>query len=217
MQHGAPHPLTPELIVRAYAAGIFPMADSRDSDEIHWIDPQQRGVFPLDGFHISRRLRRRIRRAPFEISFDQDFAGVVTGCAARDETWINATIFDLYTQLFRAGFAHSIEVWKDDTLVGGVYGLAIGAAFFGESMFSTQTDASKIALAYLIDRLRQGGFKLFDTQFITAHLASLGAVEISRLRYHRRLTKALETRADFHRAGPVPTPDQMLQRMTQTS
>ena len=215
--HGTTPSLTPELLLRGYAVGIFPMADSRDSDELHWIDPQHRGVFPLDGFHISRSLRRTLRTTKMHVTFDQDFTGVVTGCADRGETWINQTIFDLYAQLFDAGYAHSVEIWDSGTLVGGVYGVTIGAAFFGESMFSRRTDASKIALTYLIDRLRLGGFALFDTQFLTPHLASLGAIEITRGRYQRRLSQAISKSADFNRTTDVATPDQVLQRTTQTS
>jgi len=218
LAHGAPPVLTPDLLLQGYAAGIFPMADSRDSPDLHWIDPPQRGVFPLDRFHMARSLRRRIRGAPFTVTFDRDFTGVVRGCAERDETWINATIFDLYTALHGAGRAHSVELWEGAVLIGGVYGVTIGAAFFGESMFSRRTDASKVALTYLIDRLRVGGFVLFDTQFLTPHLASLGAIEIPRHRYLRHLAHAIRAPADFASAGPeAPAPDQILQRMTQTS
>ncbi|QFU09224.1 Leucyl/phenylalanyl-tRNA--protein transferase [Rhodobacteraceae bacterium THAF1] len=209
--------LTPDLLLRAYARGIFPMAEAQDAEEIFWVDPRDRGIFPLDGFKLSRSLRRRVRAEPFRIAFDTDFTGVVAGCAARDETWINAEIASLYGQLHRIGHAHSIEVFEDDSLVGGVYGVTLGAAFFGESMFSRRKDASKIALAYLIDRLRDCGFKLFDTQFITPHLASLGALEISRAEYHRRLANALARPALFDAARPVPSPDQTIQRITQTS
>src|SRR5690606_7095702 len=166
---------------------------------------------------ISRSLARTLRSGRFSVSYDRAFTDVVSGCADRDETWINDTIFALYARLHQRGQAHSVEVWQGFTLVGGVYGVAIGAAFFGESMFSRRTDASKIALAYLIDRLRSGGFTLFDTQFLTPHLESLGGVEISRAAYRRRLAQALQIRADFNRAGPVPQPSAMLQRMTQTS
>ena len=209
--------ITPQLLLRAYASGIFPMAETRDSTEVFWVDPKERGILPLDGFHISRSLRRRIRQAPFRITVDRDFNGVVAGCADRPETWINDTIFELYRQLHYAGFAHSLEVWEDDTLAGGVYGVTLGGAFFGESMFSRRTDASKIALAYLVDRLRRGGFRLFDTQFITDHLASLGAIEISRAEYRQRLHDALRVGADFVRPGPPPSPHSLLQRSSQTS
>ncbi|MGB8621661.1 MAG: leucyl/phenylalanyl-tRNA--protein transferase [Paracoccaceae bacterium] len=208
--------LTPELLLKAYAAGVFPMAEARDDRDVYWIDPRRRGIIPLDGFHISRSLRRSLRRRSYTIRIDTDFAGVMRACAAREETWINHTIFDLCQQLHRAGYAHSLEVWEDGELVGGVYGIALGGAFFGESMFSRRTDASKIALAYLVDRLRQGGFTLFDTQFITEHLKSLGGKEISRAAYHRLLGEALSRPADFN-APPVPTPQDLLQRSTQTS
>ncbi|MEM1066480.1 MAG: leucyl/phenylalanyl-tRNA--protein transferase [Pseudomonadota bacterium] len=209
--------LTPELLLQAYASGIFPMAERRDDDEVFWVDPHERGVMPLDGFHISRSLRRTIRSGRFTVTVDRDFEGVIDGCADRPETWINPTIRRLYAALFRRGRAHSLEVWEDAGLVGGVYGVSLGAAFFGESMFSRRTDASKVALAYLVDRLRQGGFVLFDAQFLTAHLASLGAIEIPRTDYRARLDAALAARGDFTGAGPVPTPQTLLQRMTQTS
>jgi len=209
--------LTPLMVLRAYASGVFPMAESRDDPEIFWVNPRRRGVIPLDGFHISRSLARRIRRAPFAIRTNTDFAGVVAACAERDETWINATIFDLYRQLHEIGHAQSLEVWEGPDLVGGVYGVTLGGAFFGESMFSRRTDASKIALAYLVDRLRAGGFRLFDTQFLTPHLASLGAVEISRAEYLERLHDALVVEADFDRVPESPSPQALLQRSTQTS
>ncbi|WP_109463997.1 leucyl/phenylalanyl-tRNA--protein transferase [Albibacillus kandeliae] len=208
--------LTPEILLRAYANGIFPMAEGRDDDEIFWVDPRRRGVFPLTGFRISRSLARRMRHMPFRISIDEDFAGVVDGCADRAETWINAEIRAHYLALQRLGHAHSLEVWEGEELVGGVYGVVLGAAYFGESMFSRRTDASKIALAYLVDRLRLAGFTLFDTQFITAHLASLGAVEISRSEYRQRLAEAIGRSADF--TGPaIPTAQDVIQRNTQTS
>lgn len=209
--------VTPELMLRAYAAGIFPMAERRDQETLHWIDPEQRGILPLDGLHISRSLRRRLLRAPFAIRTDTAFAKVVSGCADRGETWINRPIFELSCALHRKGYAHSMEVWEEDALVGGVYGIALGGAFFGESMFSRRDDASKIALAYLVDRLRAGGFVLFDTQFVTAHLLRLGGVEISRDSYRRMLRTALAVAADFHAQGPIPPPQEVVQRNTQTS
>lgn len=209
--------LTPELLLHAYSNGIFPMSEGRDTDDVFWVDPRKRGVFPLDGFRISRSLRRAIRTSPFRITFDTDFSRVVAGCADREETWINGPITRLYAALADAGFAHSVEVWDEQQLVGGVYGVTIGAAFFGESMFSTRTNASKIALAYLIDKLRSSGFVLFDTQFITDHLSSLGAVEIPRGTYRRNLAEAIEIEADFDANAAVSAPDQLLQRMTQTS
>jgi leucyl/phenylalanyl-tRNA--protein transferase len=210
-------PLTPETLLRAYAIGIFPMAEDRESDEIFWVDPRRRGILPLTNFHISRSLRRRIRRGDYTIRTDTAFLEVVAGCADREETWINAQIAALYAALHAGGFAHSLEVWQEGALMGGVYGVTLGGAFFGESMFSRRTDASKIALAYLVDRLRAGGFKLFDTQFVTPHLRSLGAVEVSRGEYHRRLLAALDATADFDAAGPPPSPQELLQRSTQMS
>jgi len=195
------HPLelTPNLILNAYAQGIFPMAESRDDDGLFWLDPDLRGVIPLDGFHISRSLRKTILREPYQIKVDTNFAGVIESCADREETWINAPIFSIYMDLFHAGYAHSIEVWDGDTLVGGVYGVTLKGAFFGESMFSRRPDASKIALAYLVSRLNAGGFKLFDTQFLTPHLASMGGVEIPRSSYRQALRDALSVEANFLR------------------
>jgi len=204
-------------MLAGYARGIFPMARSRGDPGLHWVDPRFRGVFDLDRFHISRSLRRTILRGDHEIRVDTAFLPVVAACADREETWINTTLFELYEGLFAIGHAHSLEVWQQGRLAGGVFGLTIGAAFFGESMFSHRRDASKIALAYLVDRLRQGGFRLFDTQFLTPHLASLGAEEIPRAAYHAQLAEAVATRADFNAAGPPPTPQELLQRMTQTS
>ena len=208
--------LSPELLLHGYSIGIFPMAESRDDPEVFWVDPTRRGVFPLDGFHVSRSLARRIRKSAFTISINRDFSGVVDGCADRSETWINNEIYAHYMTLHNRGHAHSLEVWDEEHLVGGVYGVVLGGAFFGESMFSRRTVASKIALAYLIDRLRLTGFKLFDTQFLTAHLASLGAIEITRARYRRQLEKAIELSADF--TAPLhQSPQDVIQRITQTS
>ncbi len=209
--------LTPQILMQAYANGIFPMSESRDDPELFWVDPTQRGVMPLEGFHISRSLARRVRNAGYRVAVDSDFEGVIAGCADRTETWINGTIHALYSALFRDGHVHTVEIWDDDALVGGVYGLALGGAFFGESMFSRQTDTSKLALLYLVDRLREGGFALFDVQFLTPHLESLGAIEIPRDIYRTELEAALEMEADFNRAGDLPSPQDVLQRMTQTS
>ncbi|WGI20587.1 leucyl/phenylalanyl-tRNA--protein transferase [Amylibacter sp. IMCC11727] len=189
--------ITPELLLQAYANGVFPMADSADSDEIYWVDPTDRGIFPINGFHISRSLRRALRRDDYSIHVDANFGQTVMNCAKRDETWINAEIFALYNQLHGLGFAHSVEVWRADQMIGGVYGVALGSAFFGESMFSAATNGSKIALAYLTHRLAAGGFQLFDTQFITPHLASLGAIEIPRAAYHDMLFPAVTAEANF--------------------
>ncbi|HAR80919.1 MULTISPECIES: leucyl/phenylalanyl-tRNA--protein transferase [Sulfitobacter] len=208
--------LTPELLLHGYSIGIFPMAEHRDDPEIFWVDPRRRGVFPLDGFHISRSLARAMRRTRFTITTNTAFNDVVTGCADRADTWINAEIFSLYAQLHALGHAHALEVWEDDMLVGGVYGVTLGRAFFGESMFSRRDNASKIALACLVDRLNRGGFTLFDTQFLTPHLASLGAQEITRAAYHARLEMALMKTADFT-APAAASPQDVVQRMTQMS
>jgi leucyl/phenylalanyl-tRNA--protein transferase len=209
--------LTPDLLLRAYAAGIFPMAEGRDDPQVHWVEPRLRGVFPLEAFHISHRLARRIRSCGFDMRVDTAFARVVEACAEREETWINGPIFDLYSALHRAGVAHSLELWEGEELVGGVYGVVLGAAFFGESMFSRRRDASKIGLAWLVHRLRAGGFTLFDTQFLTPHLASLGAVEIPRAAYQARLAEALDREATFNPPGYSPTAASVSQRSTQTS
>jgi len=209
--------VTPQLLLSAYAAGVFPMAQSADATGMQWVDPRRRGIFELDKFHISRSLSHRIAHWNYTIRTNYDFAATVTACADRPETWINEEIFTLYQSLHAAGFAHSLEVWEGDDLVGGVYGVTLGAAFFGESMFSRRTDASKVALAWLVHRLRAGGFTLFDTQFITPHLASLGATEISRSDYHTRLNAALKLTASFDPKDYAPTPQLVRQRNTQTS
>jgi leucyl/phenylalanyl-tRNA---protein transferase len=200
--------ITPALLLQAYASGVFPMAEAADSDDLFWVDPQRRGVLPLDALHVSRRLARSFLSRPFDIRIDADFAGVLDGCAARPETWINGAIRQLYLDLHRLGHAHSVEVWHEGALAGGLYGVAVGAAFFGESMFSRRHDASKFALIALVARLRAGGFRLLDTQFVTDHLASLGAVEIGRAAYHRQLEAAVSRPARF-RALPaeIPRPD----------
>lgn len=189
--------LTPDLLLRAYAMGVFPMAESAADPELHWIDPSQRGILPLDGFHISRSLAREIRRGGFEIRANSDFSGVIAGCAERETTWINAEITGLCLALHRSGHAHSLELWENGRLAGGTYGITLGRAFFAESMFSRRRSASKIVLAFLTDRLRRRGFTLCDTQFLTPHLASLGGIEISRAEYHARLHEALGGEADF--------------------
>lgn len=203
--HGTFDEITPDVLLRAYAMGIFPMSDGRDEPEIHWIDPRRRGILPLEGFHLSRSLSRRIRSGNQRVTVDTAFEAVVEACAARDETWISQRIQRLYAQLHALGFAHSVEVWDGAELVGGVYGVTLGSAFFGESMFSRATDASKVALAYAVHRLRAGGFRLFDTQFLTPHLASLGGTEISRAEYHRLLGEALTHTADFDPVGYSPS------------
>lgn len=211
------NPLTPEILLQAYATGIFPMAESAEDDEIFWVDPKQRGIMPLDSFHISRSLKRRILRNAFTIRTNSDFSAVVRACADRPVTWINEPIFALYRTLHQQGHAHSLELWDGADLVGGVYGVALGGAFFGESMFSRRTDASKMALAYLVDHLRRGGFTLFDTQFLTPHLQSLGGVEISRNAYRQRLRQALEITANFNHTTQPPSAAGVIQRNSQTS
>lgn len=208
--------LTPALLLHGYSIGIFPMAESRDDPEIFWVDPRLRGVMPLDGMHISRSLAKAMRKSTYDVRINTAFSDVVSACADRDDTWINAEIFSLYLALHEQGHAHSMEVWDGDALVGGVYGVTLGRAFFGESMFSRRTNASKMALAALVDRLSDAGFMLFDTQFLTDHLASLGAIEIPRPSYQARLAKATQGNADFA-APPLRSLQEVMQRMTQTS
>jgi len=193
--------LTPDVLLRAYAIGIFPMAEGRAHADLHWIDPEQRGILPLDEFHVSRKLRAKLRRGDFEVRCDSAFKQVIRGCAEpsenRRDTWINPAIESLYGDLFEAGFVHTVECWRDGALLGGLYGVSLGAAFFGESMFSRATDASKVALAHLVLRLRLGGYRLLDTQFVTEHLRRFGAKEIPRDRYRTLLAKAITTAAHF--------------------
>lgn len=195
----------PRDLLECYARGVFPMADAREDESVFLVDPEKRGVIPLDGFHVSRRLARTVRGNPFDIRFDTAFPQVVLECAAskpgRTETWINGAIEDLYAQLFEIGHAHSVECWHEGRLVGGLYGVSLGGAFFGESMFSRQTDASKVALVHLVARLIADGFQLLDTQFITEHLTQFGTEEIPRAEYQRRLARALTVAADFQRAA----------------
>jgi leucyl/phenylalanyl-tRNA--protein transferase len=183
--------LDPRLLLQGYATGIFPMADSRDADELFWVEPRNRAIIPLDGFHLSRSLRRTIRSGRFTVTHDRDFASVIAACADREETWINAELERAMLALHGSGHAHSIEVWDGEELAGGLYGVKLGRAFFGESMFSRRTDASKVALAWLIARLNAGNFTLLDCQFMTDHLASLGAVTVSRETYVALLSAAL--------------------------
>ena len=194
-------PLSADLLLRAYSLGLFPMADSRGSDKLYWLDPEQRGILPLDRFHLSRRLYRTVRSGVFEVSVDRDFPATIAGCASsapgRQDTWINPQIEHLYGQLHRMGHAHSVECRRDGLLVGGLYGVALGGAFFGESMFSFATDASKVALVHLIARLRLGGFRLLDTQFVTTHLSQFGVEEIPRDQYKILLTTALDVDATW--------------------
>ena len=198
-----PTKLTPELLLRAYAAGIFPMSEARDDPGIFWVDPEVRGILPLEAFHVSKRLRRTVRSKTFEVSYDTDFQAVIRACAetarGRPNTWINDTIIDAYTALHRMGFAHSVEVRLEGELAGGLYGVSIGGAFCGESMFSNATDASKVALVHLVARLRLGGYLLLDVQFVTDHLKRFGAIEIPARDYLERLDEALQARASFNR------------------
>jgi leucyl/phenylalanyl-tRNA--protein transferase len=194
--------ITPDILLRAYAAGIFPMAEDADDPSLFWVEPQRRGVIPLDGVHVPRRLARTVRQDVFEIRVDTDFDAVIAGCAApgddaRGRTWINSRIRRLYGELFDLGHCHTVEAWAGGHLVGGLYGVRLGAAFFGESMFHTARDASKVAFVHLCARLRAGGFQLLDAQFVTAHLATLGAVEVPRRDYADLLSDAIAATADW--------------------
>ena len=194
--------LTPEILLRAYAEGIFPMAERRDDPELFWVSPEKRGIIPLDNFHVPKRLARTVRSDRFTVTADAAFGEVMRACASpaagRKESWINDEILRLYAGLHRMGQAHSIECWRDGALVGGLYGVRLGAAFFGESMFTLERDASKVALVYLVARLIRGGFSLLDTQFLTAHLARFGTIEISRVEYQHRLRLATAKQASFY-------------------
>lgn len=205
--------ITPQVLLKAYSCGIFPMAESADDPALYWIEPQQRGVLPLDRIHLSSRLAQAIRNTPLQVRIDTNFAGVIDGCAAsrpgRRTTWINGRIRALYGELFEAGHCHTIEVWQGDQLVGGLYGVALHGAFFGESMFSYVRDASKIALMHLSARLIAGGFTLLDTQFVTEHLRQFGAVEVERPEFHQLLERALKCDADFL-ALPIGAPPECI-------
>ena len=189
--------LSPELLIYAYSTGVFPMAEHREDASVLWIEPENRGIIPLDGFHISHSLRRVIRKNTFEVRFDTAFRNVMLNCADRDETWINDQILEAYCNLFDLGLAHSVECWKAEKLVGGLYGVSLGGAFFGESMFSKEKNASKVALCALVERLKAGGFALLDTQFLTSHLATFGAIEIPQKEYLKLLKPALSIKASF--------------------
>jgi leucyl/phenylalanyl-tRNA--protein transferase len=209
--------VTPELLIEAYRAGVFPMAEHRDDPEMFWVDPRKRGVFPLNGFHISRSLAKALRRDDYTVTRNTAFAEVINACADRSETWINHDIRFLYGELHNRGAAHSLEVWNGPELIGGIYGVTVGAAFCGESMFSRKRDGSKIALAWLVDLLVRSGFVLFDTQFITPHLASMGAIEITRNEYRKQLASALQKDADFTSQPLANSGQEVVQRNTQTS
>jgi leucyl/phenylalanyl-tRNA--protein transferase len=194
--------ITPEILLKAYAAGIFPMAEDADDPSLFWVEPRERGIIPLEGFHLPKRLARTIRSDEFTIHVDRDFDAVIAGCAApgadREKTWINRRIRDLYGQLFDKGFCHTVEVYRDGQLIGGLYGVRLRGAFFGESMFHRERDASKIALVHLVARLKRGGFSLLDTQFVTSHLSQFGAIEVPRREYKQMLRSALEHEGDWN-------------------
>ncbi len=213
--------ITPDVLLKAYKVGIFPMAESADDPGLYWIDPEARGIIPLDTFHLPRRLAKTVAADRFAITVDHDFEGVLDGCAAstdeRPKTWINDRIRQLYTELARRGHCHSVEAWQDGELVGGLYGVRIGGAFFGESMFSRVRDASKVALVHLVARLRAGGFGLLDTQFVTPHLMRFGAIEVPRDRYQVLLEEALGREADFYRLPGGTTSVSVLQLVSHTS
>jgi leucyl/phenylalanyl-tRNA--protein transferase len=213
--------LTPEILLRAYAVGLFPMAERRDDPTLYWIDPEKRGILPLDKFHAPARLRRTVRAGRFEVRCDTAFRDVIEACAqpapGRSETWINREILRLYGELHKMGRAHSVECWRDDKLAGGLYGVALGGAFFGESMFSRESDASKVALVHLVARLRKGGFKLLDTQFVTEHLSQFGAREIHRDGYRELLASALDVNSTFYRDLGAGEIESFLQSIVQTS
>jgi leucyl/phenylalanyl-tRNA--protein transferase len=211
----------PDELIACYAEGVFPMADSRDDPGVRLIDPELRGVIPLEAFHLSRRLARTVRSNRFEVRIDTAFSAVVAACAApapdREDTWISKGVEYLYGELFARGQAHSIECWRAGRLVGGLYGVALGGAFFGESMFSRETDASKVALAHLVARLIVGGYRLLDVQFTTEHLNQFGTEEIPRREYRRRLAAALPADADFYRLAPYAPGAAVLQAISQRS
>jgi leucyl/phenylalanyl-tRNA---protein transferase len=193
--------ITPGILLRAYSAGLFPMAENADDPSLHWIEPERRGIIPLDGFHVPRSLAKQVRRREFDIRVDTAFDAVIRACGeARPErasTWINQTILDLYNELFALGFCHSVECWRDGTLVGGLYGVSIGSAFFGESMFSRESGASKVALVHLVARLKAGGYELLDAQFVNPHLKQFGCLEMAQEDYKKLLDVALKEEADF--------------------
>ena len=209
--------LTPELVLRAYGAGVFPMADHADASDVYWVDPRKRGILPLNGFHLSRSLRKRLLKTDYKVRVDTSFVDVLDACADRPETWINPVIRELFIKLHHMGYAHSVEVWQEDGLIGGLYGLHLGGAFFGESMFTRGRDGSKIALAWLVARLKAGGFTLLDTQFTTEHLESLGARSVPRAHYHELLDRALAKRGNFKALPADYSPSGVVQLITHKS
>jgi leucyl/phenylalanyl-tRNA--protein transferase len=204
MSHASDHAIeiTPDILLKAYAAGIFPMAEDADDPSLFWVEPRERGIIPLDDFHISKRLARTVRSDAFQVRVDRNFDAVIAGCAApaadREKTWISRRIRELYGELFDAGYCHTVEVYREGRLVGGLYGVRLNGAFFGESMFHIERDASKVALVHLVARLRRGGFSLLDTQFVTSHLAQFGATEVPRRTYKQMLRNAMEHGADWN-------------------
>jgi leucyl/phenylalanyl-tRNA--protein transferase len=206
--------ITPQILLRAYAAGIFPMAESAEDNALYWVEPEERGIIPLDGLRVSQSLRKAVRRRLFDVRIDTDFPAVIAACAEqtdnRKSTWINRRIMSLYTQLHRLGCCHSVECWQDGKLAGGLYGVRIGAVFFGESMFSRRTDASKVALVHLVARLNAGGFKLLDAQFMNPHLERLGAVAIPKSQYHTLMEPLLDLDADFFAFAGDRDPERVL-------
>lgn len=216
-----PSRLTPQLLLQAYSIGYFPMSEDRYAREVFWVRPDMRGVLPIRGLHVPRSLKKRVRQAPFEVRADTAFTAVMEGCAApqtdRWQTWINAQILEAYAELHEMGFAHSVEAWLDGELVGGLYGVSIGGAFFGESMFSVVTDASKVCLVHLAARLLAGGYVLHDTQFTTDHLKRFGAEDVTARDYAHRLKRALAVRGDFRAMPDQMSGASILQSITQTS
>ena len=209
--------LKPDILLAAYRAGIFPMAESAIDKNIFWVDPKYRGIMPLNEFHVSKSLRKEILKLNYQVSVNTRFEEIINMCAERPETWINQDILTNYCLLHKNGHAHCLEIWSDKKLIGGIYGVSIGAAFFGESMFSKKNNASKIALAYLVDRLKKTGFKLFDIQFLTPHLASLGAIEITKVKYRTLLCRAVEEFANINASDYSPDVSAIAQRRAQIS
>jgi len=213
--------ITADILLEAYMCGVFPMAETRDADDLFWVDPKRRGILPLDQFHMPKSLVKTLKKQEFNVTTDTAFLEVIRACAApragHDESWINSTIMGLYEELFGRGHVHSVECWFEGKLVGGLYGVSIGSAFFGESMFSTKTDASKIALVYLVARLKHAGYTLLETQFVTEHLKRFGTIEIDREDYLKRLESAIIKPADFHSLPTSASTSTILQLITQIS
>ena len=212
--------ITPQVLLKAYSCGIFPMAEHANDPALYWIEPQERGILPLDTFHVPKRLLRTVRRSPWQIKVDTDFDGVIDGCAcikpSRKSTWINNRIRALYRELFKLGYCHTVEVWDEEDLIGGLYGVALGGAFFGESMFSTARDASKISLVHLCARLIEGGFTLLDTQFVTEHLRQFGTIEVNRDTFQELLEDSLRETADFNRLAFDVSAEKIVDIVTRT-